>query len=141
MPDVFNARKRSEVMSLIRGRGNKDTELELIQIMRAHRLSGWRRNFRLFGKPDFVFPKQRVAIFVDGCFWHRCYIPKHAPLPQARRLWWAAKFDRNKRRDKQVSARLRREGWRVLRIWEHALKQPDAVARRIRRMLDKQRLS
>ena len=72
MPDVFTKAKRSEVMSRIRGTGNKDTELALIILFRLHRIKGWRRHQPVFGKPDFVFPAVKVAVFVDGCFWHCC---------------------------------------------------------------------
>ena len=82
MPDVFTKAKRSEVMSRIRGRGNKDTELALAKLLRRHRITGWRRNQPVFGKPDFVFPKLKLAVFVDGCFWHGC--PKHASKSNAK---------------------------------------------------------
>ncbi len=130
MPDVFTKAKRSEVMSRIRGRGNKDTELALIQIFRTHRITGWRRNQLLFGKPDFVFPKHRVAVFVDGCFWHAC--PRHANLPAGNRAFWRKKFTANKTRDRLVTRELRRRGWRVVRIWEHDLRTPPRVLMRIR---------
>jgi DNA mismatch endonuclease (patch repair protein) len=81
MSDVFTKAKRSAVMSLIRGRGNKDTELRLIAIFSEHRISGWRRLHRLHGRPDFVFPREKLVVFVDGCFWHGC--PKHATWPTA----------------------------------------------------------
>jgi len=74
MPDVFTKRKRSEVMARIRGRGNKDTEIALAKLLRANGISGWRRNQALIGKPDFIFRRERVAVFVDGCFWHGCPI-------------------------------------------------------------------
>lgn len=80
MPDVFTKSKRSEVMSRIRSRGNKDTELELTKLFRANGITGWRRNAPVFGKPDFVFRKGQVAVFVDGCYWHGC--PKHATRPR-----------------------------------------------------------
>ena len=72
MADIWNKRKRSEVMALIRLRGNKATELRLVSIFRLHRITGWRRRQKLTGKPDFVFRKERVCVFVDGCFWHGC---------------------------------------------------------------------
>src|SRR2546429_6432401 len=81
--DVFSKRKRSEVMSCIRSRGNKDTELALAKLLRQHRITGWRRNKRVFGKPDFAFSKARLALFVDGCFCHRC--PTHGPQPKGNR--------------------------------------------------------
>jgi len=75
MTDVFTEAKRSEVMSRIRAHGNRGTELALIALFRASGLTGWRRRQPVFGKPDFVFRGSKVAVFVDGCFWHGC--PKH----------------------------------------------------------------
>ena len=119
MPDVFTKAKRSDVMSRIHGRGNKDTELALAKLFRAHRITGWRRNQKIFGKPDYIFPKLRLALFVDGCFWHGC--PKHGTKPKGNASFWRRKFSRNKQRDALVNRTLRRTGWRVLRVWEHEL--------------------
>ena len=66
MPDVFTQSKRSEVMSRIRGKGNRSTELKLLKLFREHGISGWRRHQPLPGRPDFVFPKELLAVFVDG---------------------------------------------------------------------------
>jgi DNA mismatch endonuclease (patch repair protein) len=87
----------------------------------------------LFGKPDFVFRRERVAIFVDGCFWHGCPKPKHAPLPKNRAEWWAAKLSRNKARDWLVTRTLRKQDWKVIRVWECDLspKKWALIARRI----------
>ena len=136
MPDVFTKAKRSEVMSLIRSRGNQATELRLIALMREHGITGWRRNARVFGKPDFVFRTAKLAVFVDGCFWHGC--PRHATMPVNNRAFWKAKFARNKARDREVSRVLRTAGWRVLRVWECALarRRQLATMRRIARALD-----
>lgn len=135
MPDVFTKAKRSQVMSLIRGHGNKDTELALIRIFRSHRITGWRRKWALFGKPDFVFPKLRLAIFVDGCFWHGC--PEHGVKPGSNAEFWLNKFAANRARDQLVTRTLSSIGWRVLRIWEHELraKNRPRLLRRIRRHL------
>ena len=119
MLDVFTKAKRSEVMSLIRSRGNRDTELRLIALMREYGITGWRRNARVFGKPDFVFRVVKLAVFVDGCFWHSC--PKHATMPANNWEFWNAKLSRNAQRDRAVSRALRASGWRVLRVWECAL--------------------
>ncbi len=137
MPDVFTPAKRSAVMARIRGSGNKDTELRMIALFRMHGITGWRRNARLFGKPDFVFRRERVVVFVDGCFWHGCPRPKHAPLPKNRAEWWAAKLAGNKARDRKVSRTLRAAGWTVLRVWECALTRQRAArtAARIARAL------
>jgi len=86
VPDVFTKAKRSQVMSRIRGRGNKETELALAKLLRAARISGWRRHSSIIGRPDFTFHKERVVIFVDGCFWHCC--PKHSNLPAQNRAFW-----------------------------------------------------
>lgn len=120
MPDVFSKAKRSDVMSRIRGNGNKGTELALMLIFRRNGIKGWRRHQKLFGKPDFVFRKERVAVFVDGCFWHSC--PKHKTTPKANKTFWGEKLAANKTRDRLVSLTLKSQGWRVLRIWEHALR-------------------
>jgi DNA mismatch endonuclease, patch repair protein len=119
MADVFTKRKRSEVMSLIRSRGNRDTELRLAQVFRSHGMIGWRRGMKLAGKPDFVFPKLRLTVFVDGCFWHGC--PKHGTKPKQNAIFWREKISRNQARDRLVTRTLRAKDWRVLRVWEHEL--------------------
>src|SRR5205807_9433803 len=83
----------------------------------VNRIRGWRRHPRLFGKPDFVFPRQKIVLFVDGCFWHGCPRPKHAPLPKNRADWWAKKLAQNKLRDRIVTRTLQSQGWRVIRVW------------------------
>jgi len=135
VPDIFTKAKRSEVMSLIRGRGNKATEMALAKFFRRHKITGWRRNQKVFGKPDFVFPNYRLAVFVDGCFWHGC--PKHGTQPKGNAAFWRKKISRNQARDQLVTRTLRRTGWRVLRIWEHELarKQEKRLLQRIHRAL------
>jgi DNA mismatch endonuclease (patch repair protein) len=117
--DIYTKAKRSEVMSRIRGRGNKGTEVALVKVFRANGITGWRRHYPIAGKPDFAFPKLKVAVFVDGCFWHGC--PKHATRPKGNSAFWSEKLDANKARDRKVNRELRAKGWRVLRIWEHEL--------------------
>src|SRR5688572_9972111 len=136
MSDVFTKEKRSQVMSRIKGKGNKDTELMMMQIMRNHHISGWRRNQAVFGKPDFVFPLQKIALFVDGCFWHGCPMPKHSNLPRNNQEFWAKKLQGNKDRDKLVTRSLRKLGWKVIRVWEHELKYPEKVAAKIKKYLE-----
>ena len=134
MADVFTKAKRSEVMSRIRGRGNKDTELALAKLFRAHGITGWRRHQSLFGKPDFTFRTGRIAIFVDGCFWHGC--PSHFNMPVNNRRFWEKKLGANKRRDRLVSTTLHGQGWLVVRIWEHELaKDPNRCIRKIKSLL------
>lgn len=133
MSDIWSKQKRSEVMSLIRSKRNKNTELMLMSILRASGIKGWRRQQSLPGRPDFVFRRERVAVFVDGCFWHGCRW--HCRMPKSRGEYWMPKIARNKRRDLEVGNELRRSGWRVCRIWEHSLKKPAQVAARLRAML------
>ena len=134
MPDTLSKSARSLLMSRVRSRGNVSTELRVVALLREHRISGWRRNWPLFGRPDFVFPRHRLALFVDGCFWHAC--PKHSTVPKSNRRFWLAKRSANRARDKAVNRRLRSLGWRVLRVWEHDLSQHSArTVRRIRTAL------
>lgn len=117
MADVFTTDKRSAVMARIRSRGNRDTELRMILLFRIHGLTGWRRHLDLPGRPDFVFRKQRVAVFIDGCFWHGC--PQHFRMPKSREEYWSAKIASNKTRDRLATRELQRRGWVVIRLWEH----------------------
>lgn len=151
MPDVFTPAKRSEVMSRIRSRGNSSTEERLVVLMKGAKITGWRRQVELSLKvprsrfavagsrgkvrPDFVFRRERVVVFVDGCFWHGC--PRHATRPKQNRTFWDAKIAGNKARDARVSRCLRKAGWKVLRIWECALtvKRQPATLNRLRRAL------
>ena len=135
MADFLSRRQRSERMSLIRSRGNKDTELAFAKLLRRFRITGWRRRQDIFGKPDFVFTKLKLAVFVDGCFWHGC--PKHSTWPKGNAAFWRHKLSANRKRDSRVTRTLRRAGWRVLRIWEHELgrKHEARLIRRIRRVL------
>jgi DNA mismatch endonuclease (patch repair protein) len=77
-------------------------------------------NSKLGGRPDFVFTRSKVAVFVDGCFWHGCPVHYHAPATRAD--FWKTKIDRNRARDRAVTAQLSAEGWTVLRVWEHAVR-------------------
>lgn len=132
-------------MSRIRSRGNKDTELALATLLRRQGFTGWRRQIQIRDsprrgegvrvRPDFVFPKLRLMIFVDGCFWHAC--PLHATKPKGNAAFWRRKLVANKARDRRVNWALRRAGWRVLRIWEHELtkKQEARLVARLRRAL------
>ena len=134
MVDVFTKEKRSNIMSLVKGRDNRATEIRLIEIFRSEGLKGWRRRAVIFGSPDFVFTKARLAVFVDGCFWHAC--PIHGTVPDNNKMFWKSKLKRNKERDILVRRRLQIAGWHVVRIWQHELRNPKKVARRLNRLLD-----
>jgi DNA mismatch endonuclease (patch repair protein) len=124
--DVYDKEKRSAVMRNIKGKGNKSTELTLIAIFREHGVHGWRRGYPVKGRPDFVFFKQRVAVFVDGCFWHGhdCRNTR----PKQNEAFWIAKREKNMARDKAVTEEFERRGWIVLRIWECELKKKNRDA-------------
>jgi len=126
LSDIWSKQKRSEVMSLIRSRGNKATELRLIEIFREHNITGWRRNQPLLGKPDFTFRRERVVVFVDGCFWHGC--PKCYKRPNSNQAFWDAKIAANRKRDRYVNRELRNLEWHVVRVWQHQLDNSARVA-------------
>jgi DNA mismatch endonuclease (patch repair protein) len=88
--------------------------------MRGAGISGWRRKSKLCGQPDFVFPKRRIAVFVDGCYWHGCR--KCALGAKTNTEYWKAKIASNARRDRSNTRKLKNDGWNVVRIWEHDLR-------------------
>lgn len=130
MADTFTKEQRSEIMRKVKSDRNKSTELKLIQFFKTNKITGWRRSFKLFGKPDFVFPKQRVAIFVDGCFWHghNCRNTK----PKDNQEYWQQKIERNKRRDKKVIHILTDKNWDVIRLWECDLKDETKLINKLK---------
>jgi DNA mismatch endonuclease (patch repair protein) len=134
--DVFTPKKRSYIMSRIRGRGNALTELVVLRLLKARGVVGWRRHYRAPGKPDFAFPGAKLAVFVDGCFWHGC--PRCRRIPKDNADFWLAKFAANRRRDRRVDGELRLRRWSVIRIRQCELKRPDApVARIVRRLTER----
>lgn len=134
MTDNMTVGQRSFTMSRIRSSKNASTELRFIRILRRAQATGWRRGVKLEGKPDFVFARQRLAIFVDGCFWHGC--PQHYAPPKSNLSYWSKKIDGNRKRDRRVCRRLRSAGWRVFRFWEHDVKKaPEKCVRRLRSAL------
>jgi DNA mismatch endonuclease, patch repair protein len=118
MADTVSKEKRSQVMSKVR---SKNTKLEL-----SFRKKLWNKGFRyrlhykITGKPDLVFVSKKVAVFIDSCFWHKC--PLHHRQPGSNKDYWILKFKRNEERAKEVNKKLKKEGWKVIRIWEHAIK-------------------
>jgi DNA mismatch endonuclease (patch repair protein) len=114
-------------MAAIRSSGNASTEMRLASALRRAGLSGWRRHQPVLGKPDFVWPSEHLAVFVDGCFWHGC--PQCYQRPRHNAAYWSAKVERNRARDRFVNRELRRVGWRVIRIWECQLARQRGLAR------------
>ena len=134
MADVFSRAKRSEIMRGIKPWGNRSTELVLAAAFRKARLVGWRRHAALPGRPDFIFRRQRVAVFVDGDFWHAN--PRNFKMPLSNRAFWEEKVRYNRAKDRRVTRALRDQGWTVIRIWESALKRkPQACLARIARIV------
>jgi DNA mismatch endonuclease (patch repair protein) len=155
--DRYNAQQRSRIMASIRGRGNKSTEATFLVILRAAAITGWRRHLEIPLKsfhgqsagqvqgivggrrptttvrPDFVFRAAKLAVFLDGCFWHKC--PIHYKAPTSNEQYWLKKINANVVRDRCVDAALESAGWRVLHLWEHELRAPPGVLRKLRRRL------
>jgi len=131
MTDIFSPEKRSWVMSRIRGTNTK------IDLRMDEMLSGMRYRHemypKMFGNPDLVIPRKRIAIFCDGDFWHGYkYHEKKRPAKK----FWRDKIETNMKRDKRITRKLRRDGWSVLRFWEHDIeKDPEKCVRRIKRKL------
>lgn len=135
MADVFDKQKRSDVMRKVCAKGNKSTELRLIKIFKENGIIGWRRNYPVKGHPDFVFIKQRVSLFVDGCFWHGHDCRNTRPSNNAE--YWKKKRERNMKHDVEITLLFESRGWRVLRIWECELKKSnkDATIKRLKNEL------
>ena len=121
MSDIFSSEKRSAVMKAVKSRNTKTTELKMIEIFKELHIIGWRRTYPLIGKPDFVFPKKRIVIFVDGCFWHGHDCRNVTPSDNAE--FWEAKRLYNKKHDEEVTQTLVQKNWTVIRIWECELKK------------------
>lgn len=134
MADRMTVEQRSFTMSRIRSQRNRSTEIRLIRELRHLRITGWRRNSALPGKPDLVFSKSKLVVFVDGCFWHGC--PRCFALPKSNVRYWRRKIAGNRIRDVKVREALRAKGWATLRIWEHSLRiNPAAQIARLARLL------
>jgi len=116
MTDTFSKAERSVIMQKIKSKGNKSTEERLIIIFKNNNIKGWRRNYNLIGKPDFVFPIKKIVVFADGCFWHGHHCRNIVPKQNA--TYWNKKRQRNIERDKKVTHYLETKGWRVIRFWE-----------------------
>jgi len=114
MTDVHTKEQRSYNMSRIRASETKP-EIKIRNMMKSLGFKYQSKN--IYGKPDFIHKKEKIAVFVDGCFWHKC--PKHFKIPKSNRKFWSDKINKNTERDKMVTKNLRKNGWKVIRVWEH----------------------
>lgn len=140
--DKVSQEVRSRIMRSVRSTQNKSTEEKFRAALEEAGVSGWEVRPDMPFKPDFIFREQKVAIFIDGCFWHGC--PTCAnKKPATNKEYWTKKIARNQKRDQEASEQLNAEGWRVFRFWEHDIKQDIAaavsqVARSLDRKIDKE---
>jgi len=125
--DFLSKEKRSKVMASIKGKGNKSTEIKLLAILKTNRFTGWRRHYNIDGTPDFAWPILKIALFVDGCFWHGC--PYCRRPPKSNVEFWEGKVRYNLVRDRKVSKILRNKGWKVIRIRECKIDTPGTLSR------------
>jgi len=134
--DRVSKETRSMIMSRVRSTGNRTTEARLRAYLVQRGIRGWRvRPSGIEGKPDFVFEWPRLAIFVDGSFWHGA--PGFTRFPKSRTDYWKPKIERNRERDRQVTNSLRRRGWAVMRFWDSELSEnPMALVKAIVKKLE-----
>ncbi len=125
MSDVFSKEKRSQIMQRVHSNGNKSTEKALINLFNKYQITGWKRHYDVKGHPDFVFHYQKIAVFVDGCFWHghECRNIK----PRQNKEYWDQKRERNRLHDLEITKRFEKRGWKVIRIWECELKKKNEI--------------
>jgi DNA mismatch endonuclease (patch repair protein) len=117
---------RSKIMASVRSSGNRTTEVVLGRLLWAAGLRGYRKHWPVTGRPDFAWPGLKVAVFVDGCFWHGCACKY---LPRSNTKFWRDKIEANMRRDRNTSRHLRRTGWAVIRIKECKLNSKATIRR------------
>ena len=129
-PNVSKVRSRA--MAAVKGKHNRSTEIQFRMALVRHGVTGWVTHANLPGKPDIYFSEAKVAIFLDGCFWHGCERCGH--VPKTNSLFWATKISRNRNRDRRNSRLVRKAGIRVIRIWEHSLNNPYQLQRILRRI-------
>lgn len=137
MADIFTKEKRSEVMSRIKSK-NTGLERVVFRFLRGRGIHFQKHYRRAPGSPDVAVPSRKIAVFIDGDFWHGYRYPtwRHKMKPG----FWREKIERNRARDKRNFAKLRRRGWRVLRVWEHDLmRDPHSTLIGVLRFIGKRR--
>jgi DNA mismatch endonuclease (patch repair protein) len=134
MGDVYTKAKRSEIMSRIKGH-NTSPENIIANLLRKLKIRYHRNVKSIIGQPDFVIYSAKTVIFVHGCFWHNHTNCKRAKLPTTNKAFWKRKILGNKRRDSRIMRLLRKEGWRIITIWQCALRNKNHVFQRLCRLL------
>lgn len=133
--DSVSKTKRSAIMRAVKGKNTK-IERDFSNLLRARGFRFSKNSKTILGKPDIVFKKQRILVFIDSCFWHGC--PKHLRMPSSNKKYWQVKIERNIGRDKEITRKLKHAGWRVIRVWEHAIvANTERSAQRITKALEK----
>jgi DNA mismatch endonuclease, patch repair protein len=127
--DPLLPKQRSALMAKVRSTGNRSTEVAVEKVLRTQGIRGWRKHPKqIHGTPDFFFPGAKLAIFVNGCFWHGCERCSRN-VPRNRRAFWVEKIRQNRRRDLRVLRQLCRSGFRTMTIWEHSVSDERWFAR------------
>jgi DNA mismatch endonuclease, patch repair protein len=135
MADNLKPEDRLKTMQAVRGKGTR-LEKRLWAMLAGMRLKGWKKNAEsITGKPDIVFTNQRVAVFIDGCFWHGCPYC-HRKLPKTNQEYWERKIKRNVALAKLHNRQLRRDGWNVIRVWEHEMSDTTKIKIKILHALE-----
>jgi DNA mismatch endonuclease (patch repair protein) len=129
--DTVNKTTRSKIMSKVKSKGTK-LEEKFRKLLWGEGVRYTKNNDHYFGKPDLLIKGKKVVIFVDSCFWHGC--KDHLRMPQSNLDYWAKKIKRNKERDSEVNKYYKENGWRVLRFWEHDLKDEKEIIKKLKRL-------
>ena len=129
MTDSVSKKIRSEIMSAVKSK-NSDIEIKFRKTLQKLRYKFTKNPSGYYGKPDIVLKKYKIVVFVDSCFWHGC--ARHCRMPASRRKYWVDKIERNKKRDRQVRTRYAKERWKVLRFWEHDIKDAEKLREKIK---------
>ena len=129
--DIFSNKKRSEIMSLVKSKNSK-IEQKVGKILWSQRFRYRKNVTSLVGKPDFSNKKRKTVVFVDSCFWHGCGV--HGARPKTNRVFWSKKIEANIKRDQMVTRFYKKESWKILRIWEHNLRNQRSSMRISRKL-------
>lgn len=123
MADVFTKKKRSEIMSRIRSKWTRQEKMAH-NYLKGHKIKH-KMHPKMEGSPDIILKDRKIVIFLHGCFWHKC--PIHYKEPKSRKSYWVPKIEANVLRDKENTKLLRKQGWKVIRIWEHDIRKLDKL--------------